>query len=82
MEWKDGDTNWYTITAFKTLAINTASSLNKGERIVVTGTLKVRDWNNGERNGTLVEIEAESIGHDLAWGTGVFTRTVLVQEAD
>ncbi len=82
MEWKDGDTNWFTITAFKNLAINTANSLSKGERIVVTGTLRVRDWDNGERSGTSVEIEADSIGHDLAWGTATFTRTVLVQDAD
>lgn len=81
-EWKDGETNWFTITAFKKLAINAERSINKGERIVVTGTLKVRDWDNGERNGTSVEIEADSIGHDLSWGTALFTRTVLVQDAD
>ncbi len=82
MEWKDGDTNWFTITSFRKLAINAANSLTKGERIVVTGTLKVRDWDNGERSGTSVEIEADSIGHDLSWGTATFTRTVLVQDAD
>ncbi len=82
MEWKDGDTNWFTITSFRKLAINAANSLTKGERIVVTGTLRVRDWDNGERSGTSVEIEADSIGHDLSWGTATFTRTVLVQDAD
>lgn len=80
MEWKDGDTNWFTITTFKQLAINTAGSVNKGDRIVITGTLKVRDWDNGEQSGTSVEIEADSIGHDLAWGTSTFKRTVLVRE--
>lgn len=79
-EWVDSETNWFTITAFKQLAVNAATSLSKGERIVVSGTLKVRDWDNGERTGTSVEIEADSIGHDLAWGTSTFTRTVLVQE--
>ena len=80
MEWKDGDTNWFTITAFKKLAINVAESISKGDRIVITGTLKVRDWDNGEQSGTSVEIEADSIGHDLAWGTSTFKRTVLVRE--
>jgi single-strand DNA-binding protein len=42
----------------------------------------VRDWDNGERAGTSVEIEAESIGHDLSWGSAVFTRTVLVREPE
>jgi len=80
MEWKDGDTNWFTITAFKQLAVNVAESLSKGDRIILTGTLKVRDWDNGERSGTSVEIEADSIGHDLTWGTSTFKRTVLVRE--
>jgi single-strand DNA-binding protein len=79
-KWVDGDTNWYTITAFKQLAINTASAIHKGERIMVTGDLRVRDWDNGERSGTSVEVEAIAIGHDLNWGTSVFTRTTLVRD--
>jgi single-strand DNA-binding protein len=81
-QWIDGDTNWYTVTAFRQLAINVAGSVAKGERIVVSGKLRVRDWDNGERAGTSVEIEADSIGHDLTWGSSVFTRTVLVREVD
>ena len=76
MEWVDGETNWYTITSFRTLAINTATSISKGDRIVVSGTLRIRDWDNGERVGTSVELEASNIGHDLVWGTSTFTRTV------
>jgi single-strand DNA-binding protein len=81
-KWVDGETNWYTITALKQLAINAAGSLNKGERIMVQGVLRVRDWDNGERSGTSVELEAEAIGHDLTWGTSVFTRNVLVREVE
>jgi len=79
-KWIDGDTNWYTVTGFRQLAINAAGSISKGDRIVVNGKIRVRDWDNGERTGTSVEIEADSIGHDLAWGSAVFTRTVLVRE--
>jgi len=80
MKWVDGETNWYTVTSFKTLAINTAGSIQKGERIFVTGKLLIRDWDNGERAGTSVELEAEAIGHDLNWGNSTFTRTVLVRD--
>ena len=73
-------TNWYTITSFRQLGINTAGSVSKGERIFVTGKLLVRDWDNGEQAGTSVEIEATNIGHDLAWGNSAFTRNVLVRE--
>ena len=81
-KWVDGETNWFTVTAFRQLAINSAGSISKGERILVTGKLRVRDWDNGERAGTSVEVEAEALGHDLTWGTAVFTRTVLVREPD
>ena len=81
-KWVDGETNWFTVTAFRQLAINSAGSISKGERVLVTGKLRVRDWDNGERAGTSVEVEAEALGHDLTWGTAVFTRTVLVREPD
>ena len=79
-KWIDGETNWYTITAFRQLAINIAQSVSKGDRISVAGRIRVRDWDNGERAGTSVEVEASHIGHDLAWGTSVYTRTVLVRD--
>lgn len=80
-KWVDASTNWYTVTAFRQLAINTVPSLSKGDRIVVTGRLRVRDWQNDDRTGTSVEIEAESIGHDLFWGTATFTRTAGAVDA-
>lgn len=79
-KWIDGETNWFTVTAFRQLAINSSTSINKGDRVAVNGKLRVRDWDNGERAGTSVEIEADSLGHDLSWGNSVFTRTVLVRE--
>lgn len=81
-KWVDGETNWYTVTGFRQLAINLATSVSKGERILVAGRLRVRDWDNGERAGTSVEIEAEHLGHDLLWGTAAFTRTVLVNDSE
>lgn len=81
-KWIDGETNWFTVTAFRQLAINSAGSINKGDRLVVAGKLRVRDWDNGERAGTSVEVEADSLGHDLTWGSSVFTRTVLVRESE
>lgn len=81
-KWIDGETNWFTVTSFRQLAINVSTSVNKGERIMVNGKIKVRDWDNGERNGTSVEIDADALGHDLTWGNSAFTRTVLTREID
>ena len=78
--WTEGETNWFTVTSFRQLAINSATSVSKGDRVVVMGKLRVRDWDNGERAGTSVEIEAETLGHDLVWGSSTFVRTVSVRE--
>lgn len=73
-EWEIGTTNWFTVSTKGPLAVHAEESLEKGDRIVVTGDIRVRDWDNGERSGTTVEIEADSIGHDLFFGTTKFTR--------
>ncbi|MEY2816180.1 MAG: hypothetical protein RJA78_756 [Actinomycetota bacterium] len=78
--WTEGETNWFTVTSFRQLAINSATSVSKGDRVLVMGKLRVRDWDNGERAGTSVEIEAETLGHDLVWGSSTFVRTVNVRE--
>ena len=79
--WVDGETNWYTISSFRQLAINSSTSIKKGERVVVTGRVRLRDWQNSERAGTNIEIEADAIGHDLGWGASVFTRSITASSA-
>jgi len=80
--WVDGDTNWYTITAFRQLGVHAASSIEKGQRVIVTGRVRVRDWESGEKSGTTIEIDAEAIGHDLTWGRATFTRSVITAKSD
>jgi single-strand DNA-binding protein len=70
--WVDSGTNWYTISAYRGLADHAFRSLRKGDRVLLTGRLRVRQWDNGTKQGTAVEIDAEAIGHDLLWGTTVF----------
>jgi single-strand DNA-binding protein len=81
-KWVDGDTNWFTVTSFRQLAANVVVSLQKGQRIVVTGRLRVRDWSSDDKKGTSVEIDAEAIGHDLTWGTAAFTRSAAAAVAE
>ena len=81
--WVDSDVNWFTVSSFRQLAGNVAQSIAKGERVVVSGRLKVRDWDNGERSGTSVEVEASAIGHDLTFGTSTFKRrSVVIPDQD
>jgi len=73
--WVDGDTNWYTITTFRQLAANTHTSVQKGDRVIITGALRIREWENGDKHGTTVDIDATTVGHDLTFGTSTWTRT-------
>ena len=72
--WIDSGTNWYTVSTFRGLAEHTFSSLQKGDRVILTGRLRLRDWDTGSRKGTTAEIDAEAIGHDLLWGTTHFEK--------
>ncbi|WP_173924232.1 single-stranded DNA-binding protein [Agromyces sp. Marseille-P2726] len=78
--WEDGETNWYTVSGFRQLAHNTMDSVSKGQRVVVHGRLRVRAWDNGEKSGTAIEIEADAIGHDLSWGTTNLTKVRVSRE--
>ena len=73
-QWVDSATNWYTVSTYRSLADHAFHSLRKGDRVLLTGRLKVRHWESGERRGTSVEIDAEAIGHDLLWGNSTFQK--------
>ncbi|MEE1785386.1 single-stranded DNA-binding protein [Streptomyces sp. SP17BM10] len=70
--WVDGETQWVTVTAWRALAVNLIGSLAKGDPVVVSGRLRVREWAEGEGKRSRVEIDARSVGHDLNRGTSAF----------
>lgn len=72
--WVDGDTNWYTVNAYRWMANNVANSLQVGNHVVLTGRLRVRNWTSGDKRGTAIEVDVDSIGHDLSFGVSHFTR--------
>ena len=74
LRWVDGDTNWYTVSAFRALADNGVESINKGDRVIAQGQIRIRHWENTDRSGTTVEIEADVIGHDISWGISTCKR--------
>ena len=80
-EWVETDTNWYTVVAFRDLAVNLVGSVQKGHRVVVAGRLRIRNWETEDKSGTTVEVEAATVGHDLRWGETQYTRTRQVATA-
>lgn len=73
--WTDVDTIFVTVVCWRQLAEHVASSLAKGEPVIVTGRLRIRQWSTDDgRSGTAVELEAQAAGHDLSRGVAAFTR--------
>lgn len=73
-EWIDGETSWFTVNTFRAMAEHANMSFAKGDRVIVMGRLRMRDWQTAERSGTTVIIDAEALGHDIRWGMGKFVR--------
>ncbi|MBW9092853.1 single-stranded DNA-binding protein [Microbacterium jejuense] len=80
--WIDAGTNWYTVSVFRGLADHAFASLHKGDRVILTGRLRQREWDNGEKRGTSLDIEADALGHDLLWGTTTFVKDDRRHSAD
>lgn len=73
--WVDAGTNWYSVAAFRQLGEHAKASLRTGDSVIVTGRLKIRNWESGEKHGTSVDIDADAIGHDLRWGITTYLRS-------
>lgn len=73
--WSDGETLWFGVTVWRTLAEHVAATLNKGDKVVVTGRLTTRSWEveGGERRSAL-EVEATSVGLDLSRSAAAYVR--------
>jgi single-strand DNA-binding protein len=73
-EWTDGTTSFVSVVCWRTLADNVAKCLHKGEPVLVKGRLQVRPYEKDGVARLAVEIEATSVGHDLARGVASFQR--------
>jgi single-strand DNA-binding protein len=74
-EWVDGETQWYTVNAWRGLADNCQRSLRRGDPVVVHGRLNAQTWTNAAGVAvTSFEVDALLVGHDLNRGASQFTR--------
>jgi single-strand DNA-binding protein len=74
-EWEDGETSYYTVKCWRRLAVNVKGSLRKGDMILVRGKVVMRAWvDDQQRNRVQMQVEADSVGHDLAFGWSHFNR--------
>ena len=73
--WLDGESMFFNVVCWRTLAGNVTQSVSKGDPVIVQGKLRLRRWESEDRSGVAVEIDAVHIGHDLTRGVAAFTRT-------
>jgi single-strand DNA-binding protein len=74
-EWEDGETSYYSVKCWRRLAVNVKGSLRKGDMIIVRGKVVMRTWvDDQQRNRVQMVVEADSVGHDLAFGWSHFNR--------
>jgi single-strand DNA-binding protein len=73
--WADEPACFATVKCYRKLAENALMSVHKGEPVLVTGYLRIREYDakDGSRR-TNVDVNATSIGHDLTRGVASFRR--------
>lgn len=76
-DFKDEETLFLRCSVWRELAENVSESLEKGTRVILTGKLKSRSWEdkNGEKR-TNLELDVYEIGPSLKWSTAQIHKNV------
>jgi single-strand DNA-binding protein len=76
-EWRDGETLWMRCSVWREQAENAAESLTKGTRVVVTGRLTQRSWEDKEsgQKRTAVELQVDEVAPSLRYAQATVRRT-------
>jgi single-strand DNA-binding protein len=71
----DSGTTWHTVIAWRYLAENIAASIQRGQRVIVIGTIASRDYERTDgTSATAWEVTADAIGPDLSYQTATVRR--------
>ncbi|MGY1552750.1 single-stranded DNA-binding protein [Microbacterium sp. A588] len=74
-EWKDGEALFMRCSAWRDLATNIASSVSKGSRVIASGRLQQRSYQDREGNSRVsIELQIDEIGPSLRYATAQVTR--------
>ncbi|WP_326643195.1 single-stranded DNA-binding protein [Streptosporangium sp. NBC_01755] len=73
-QWRNGETTYFGVRCFRGLADNVAQSVQLGQPVVVQGRLRIREFTHEGERRFMPEVEANSLGHDLRWGLGSFSK--------
>ena len=82
-EWVDGETAWYSVTAWRTLADHLRDSVRKGDPVIVHGRLRTETWTPEEGpSSTTLHVDASLVGHDLTRGISHFIKARPARKPD
>jgi single-strand DNA-binding protein len=74
-DWSDGETTWYSVTAWRSLADHLRNSVRKGDPVIVHGRLRSETWQPPEGPATVtLHVDALLVGHDLNRGMTHFIK--------
>ena len=74
-EWQE-QVSFFDVICWRELAENVSGSIKKGTRVVVTGRLEQRSYDDKEGNKrNVVEIIADEVAPSLRWATATVERT-------
>ena len=76
-EWKDAETLFMRCSVWREAAENVAESLTRGTRVVVTGRLVSRSWDDKEtgQKRTVMEMQVDEVGPSLRYATAKVNKT-------
>jgi len=82
-QWVEGETQWYSVSAWRALATHCSTSLSPGDPVVVHGRLTMRTYEDADgKPRTDLELTARTVGHDLARGTSTFARAARAEPGE
>lgn len=74
-EWKDGEALFLRASVWREFAEHVAGSLTKGSRVIASGRLKQRNYQDRDGNNRVsIELEVDEIGPSLRYATASVTR--------
>jgi len=81
--WVDGDSLRIKVACWRKLGENVFESIQLGDPLIIHGRLYSRDWTDTDsRRHTSYELDAITVGHDLARGVAKFARRRAVGTTD
>ncbi len=75
-QWEDRLDGFFRCNCWAEMAENVSESLNKGTRIVVTGRLQQRSWEDAEGGKrSAFEVQVDEVGPSLRWATAAVQKS-------